>query len=347
MANAVEQFKVKAIEHARRKADDDEAQRRAAAERAAQLDAPPRRQLRGRHRQYREFRIAGIAGPRGRGPHHEGHRRFRNTIRRRGGARFGRPLPKTSIRLRRRRANWPITVSEISRKVRESSVIAGDAVRAGGEDRRPHHGLVERRNARRQCCQTHHGHCRADQPPGIDATIEAARAGEAGRGFAVVAAEVKTLATRPPRPPRTSPCRSPRCRRRRRTRSRRSRKSARPSARISEIAGLITTAIEQHGATTSQIAHGVDNAARSTEQVAANIGDVNRAAVGERHRGRAGVRLGASAGDRGRQAQARSRQVPRHRPRGLDQVLAAPSTRGILAAGDVSVATKNCWEAVD
>ena len=62
--------------------------------------------------------------------------------------------------------------------------------------------------------------------------------------------------------------------------------------RISEIAGLIATAIEQQGATTSQIANGVDNAARSTEQVAANIGDVNRAAV---ESGTAAERVFASA----------------------------------------------------
>ena len=64
----------------------------------------------------------------------------------------------------------------------------------------------------------------------LNATIEAARAGEAGKGFAVVASEVKTLATRPPRRRRRSALKSLRCRRQHRIRFRRSRRSARPSA---------------------------------------------------------------------------------------------------------------------
>ena len=89
MAMAVERFKVKAMEHARRKAEEDEAlQRTAADERRASM----RRladELRGRGRQHRRRRFAGVQGAGVRGQHHEEHRRHHQAVCRRRRARVG------------------------------------------------------------------------------------------------------------------------------------------------------------------------------------------------------------------------------------------------------------------
>jgi methyl-accepting chemotaxis protein len=55
---------------------------------------------------------------------------------------------------------------------------------------------------------------------------------------------------------------------------------------------VIATAVEEQSATTGEIARNVDNAARSAARVAANIGDVNRAAT---ETGAASSRVLASA----------------------------------------------------
>ena len=173
------------------------------------------------------------------------------------------------------------SVNEISRQVQELSKIAAEAVRAGGEDRRPHHPAVAK-PPRRIGDVINLITAIAEQTNllALNATIEAARAGEAGKGFAVVAQEVKALAVadrqgdrRDRHPDRRHPERHPG------TRSPRSRRSAARSRRISEIAATIAAAVEQQGSATEEIARNVQQAAQGTAQVATNITDVNRGAT--------------------------------------------------------------------
>ncbi|PZP43439.1 MAG: chemotaxis protein [Azospirillum brasilense] len=112
----------------------------------------------------------------------------------------------------------------------------------------------------------------------LNATIEAARAGDAGKGFAVVAGEVKSLAAQTARA----------------TEEITGRISAVQGAtqgvaqaisgvmatilRLNEVATAISAAVEQQGATTAEIARGMQQAAHGAQQVAANIAELGESA---------------------------------------------------------------------
>ena len=291
MANAVEQFKVKAIEHARRKADDDEAIRRAAAdERRSSMRrlADSFEATIGNIVNFVSLESQGLEGAaRTMQGTADSTKQFADVV-----ARASGDASKNVNSAADAAGELANTVSEISRKVHESSVIAGDAVRQAQKTDARITALSNAATRVGNVVKLITDIAEQTNLLALNATIEAARAGEAGRGFAVVAAEVKTLATQTAKATEDVTVQIAEMQTATADSFAAIKEIGSTIGRISDIAGLIATAIEQQGATTSQIAHGVDSAARSTEHVAANIGDVNRAAV---ESGTAAERVFASA----------------------------------------------------
>jgi methyl-accepting chemotaxis protein len=112
----------------------------------------------------------------------------------------------------------------------------------------------------------------------LNATIEAARAGEAGRGFAVVASEVKALAAQTAKA--TDEIGGQIAGMQTATQESVSaiKQIGSTIRQISEIAGTIAAAVEQQGSATQEITRNVQQAARGTTEVARNIVDVNHGA---------------------------------------------------------------------
>jgi methyl-accepting chemotaxis protein len=112
----------------------------------------------------------------------------------------------------------------------------------------------------------------------LNATIEAARAGEAGKGFAVVASEVKTLATQTAKATEEIAAQIAGMQAATQDSVSAIKEIGATISRISEIAKTTSAAVEEQSATTRDIAGNVENAIGSTSRVATNIGEVNRAA---------------------------------------------------------------------
>ncbi len=113
----------------------------------------------------------------------------------------------------------------------------------------------------------------------LNATIEAARAGDAGKGFAVVASEVKNLASQTAKATEQISDQISEV------------QNATTDAvsaiqgisvtikKVDEIAAAIASAVEEQGAATQEISSSVQKAAAGTQEVSSSIGTVTDAAV--------------------------------------------------------------------
>jgi methyl-accepting chemotaxis protein len=291
MANAVEQFKVRAIERARERADEETVQRHAAAEErrssmrrladsfeAAIGNVVNFVSLESKGLEAAASTMKGIA---------DSTKQFADVVARASGDASSNVNSAANAA-----GDLANSVSDISRKVRESSQIAGDAVRQAEKTDARITALSNAATRVGNVVKLITDIAEQTNLLALNATIEAARAGEAGRGFAVVAAEVKTLATQTAKATEEVTVQIAEMQTATADSFAAIKEIGSTIGRISDIATLIAAAIEQQGATTSQIADGVESAARSTDHVATNLSNVNRAA---NESGTAAERVFASA----------------------------------------------------
>jgi methyl-accepting chemotaxis protein len=299
VAQAVETFKVKAVEKARREAEEIEARnhadaeaRRAAAERdAAHKDEVERQAAVARkaamHRLADEFEAAvgGIIGAVSSSATEL--EAAATTLSRTAQTTQGLA---TSVAAASEQASSNVqsvataseemssSVDEISRQVEESGKIAGEAVTQAGS--------TDQRIAELSVAAGRIGDvvklitAIAEQTNllALNATIEAARAGAAGKGFAVVASEVKALAGQTAKATGEIGNQISGMQTATNASVTAIKEIGGTIERVASIAGSIAAAVQQQGAATAEIARNIQQAARGTAEVAANITEVNHGA---------------------------------------------------------------------
>ncbi|MBK5959339.1 hypothetical protein CCR97_14145 [Rhodoplanes elegans] len=170
------------------------------------------------------------------------------------------------------------SVNEISRQVQESTRITGEAVREAQETDAQIGHLSIAAGRIGDVVKLITAIAEQTNLLALNATIEAARAGEAGKGFAVVAQEVKALAAQTAKA--TGEISSQIAGMQSATQASvvAIKAIGGTIARVSEISATIAAAVEEQGAATSEIARNVQQAAAGTTEVASNITEVNRGA---------------------------------------------------------------------
>ncbi len=171
------------------------------------------------------------------------------------------------------------SIGEITRQVAESNRIAQEAVRQAEETDSRIKVLADSANRIGEVIKLITTIAEQTNLLALNATIEAARAGEAGKGFAVVAQEVKQLAAQTAKATGDISEQVASIQGATNDSVAAIKGINQTIARISEISGIISAAVEEQGATTKEIANNVQQAARGTADVAENIVKVNSGAA--------------------------------------------------------------------
>ncbi len=171
------------------------------------------------------------------------------------------------------------SVSEITRQVQESTLIAQQAVAQAEKTDARITELTRAAGRIGDVVKLITAIAEQTNLLALNATIEAARAGEAGRGFAVVAQEVKALAAQTSRATEEIGVQIAGVQVATQDSVAIIKEIGATIARISEIAAAITAAMEAQARTTRQIAEDVEAATASSSHVTANIVEVNNSAT--------------------------------------------------------------------
>jgi methyl-accepting chemotaxis protein len=169
------------------------------------------------------------------------------------------------------------SIGEIAKQVTRSAEIAGKAAEEARRTNTVVEGLASGTQKIGEVITLIQNIASQTNLLALNATIEAARAGEHGRGFAVVASEVKALANQTAKATEEISAQVQNIQNATGDAVNAIKAIAGTIAEIDEISNQISTAVDQQGAATREIAGNVLQAAGGTREVSDNIQGVSRA----------------------------------------------------------------------
>ena len=170
------------------------------------------------------------------------------------------------------------SIAEIGRQVMQSAKIAQNAVDEAESTNKTVQGLAEAAAKIGEVVNLINDIAGQTNLLALNATIEAARAGEAGKGFAVVAQEVKNLANQTAKATEEISQQISAVQEETEGAVGAIEKIRGIIGEVNDIATTISSAVEEQGVSTQEIARNVQQAAKGTQDVNSNIENVSRAA---------------------------------------------------------------------